>query len=149
MKRKTVFSAIIVIAILFYSCSCFASNEIVGGVTGNVLNKTENVVGDVGNAVGGATESVVNGVTNVAQDIGSGVKEGAENIGNSMSNMTGNSMLTTATNEHNASATNAASGNTFLGLNTTTWWWVIIGAICLLLVFLVWHKMENHVDSDE
>lgn len=157
MKKKAIVSFIIGFIIFMYSFSCFASNEIVGGITGNVLNNTENVVSDMTNGIGSATESVVNGVTNVAEDIGNGVSDMADSLGNGIQEGTqdvtnyiipDNSLRSDTTTEYNATAINTASENTFLGLNTTAWWWVIIGAICVLIIVLVWNRMNKEMDSN-
>lgn len=146
MRNKIFLSFILSIVVVLYSLTSFASNEVVGGVTGNVLNNTDNIV----NNVGGAAESVMNGVTNVSGYVGNGIREGAEGVGNFvMKDMPDNSLRTTTTDEYNAVATNTTSANTFLGLNTMSWWWIIIGAICVLFIILIWHKMNNSSDSEE
>ncbi|MBR3324652.1 MAG: hypothetical protein IKG14_01200 [Clostridia bacterium] len=148
MKRKLIVSVIISIILILYSFTCFANNEVIGGVSGEAINGTTNIVKDTADGVGKATESVANGVSNIAGNIGNGVQEGAKTTGNFVSNITDNSM-SSSSNEYNIASTNANSPNTFLGMDSMTWWWLIIGAICALVVVLLWHKMSEKSSDEE
>lgn len=156
MSKRVIFSIIIMLVITALSLKSLANDEIVGGVTGNVLNNTGNVVNNVANGV----SETVDGAVNIAGDVGSGLTNMAGSASNkviegsqSMANfiIPDNSLRSDTMTEYNATAMNANAVNTFLGLNTTAWWWIIIGIICFLLIVLLWNRMNNvnHSGSDD
>lgn len=157
MKNKLIIAIIMFVSLVLLSSICYASNEIVGGVTGDAINGTANVTRDVvegtsnvarniADGVGSATESAVNGIANVTGDVANGTRNMVNDVMNDMDN---DSLRSSTTNEYNATRTGAMSGNTFMGMDTTTWWWLIIAIIVILGVFLIWRYSNNSDDSEE
>ena len=154
MKKKTILAVIFAFAVVLLSSSCFAVNEVVGGVAGDavngamdagsaVANGTSNVIGGIANGVGNVAGEVTNGVGNVAGDVANGMNSGINATSNMVQNMSNDSLMSNTSTEYNATTAGTIDANTFLGMNMATWWWVIIVMIIILVVILVWHYSTN------
>ena len=143
MKNKTIIATAIFFLIILFSSFSYAVNEIVGGVTGNVLNNTENMVENVANGVSEMAEDTVNGVTNAGETVSNTMENGMNTVRNYTDYMTDDDLTSTTTNEYNATTVDTAAEATFLGLNASTWWWIIITAIVVLVVVLIWHYSND------
>ena len=152
MKTKTFIAIIISFALILFTSSSFATNDMMN----NMGNGVQNVLSNAGNGI----RNVINGTGNVVENMASGIGEGINNMTNDNENNTANEttndtfggLMTDDNNNNSYNATRTATtGNTtnatFLGMNATAWGWLIMGIVGAAIVGLVWFYGKQHEDG--
>lgn len=127
MKKK--FSILVVSFITFFalsSSSCFA--------TTNVVNATESAVQNGASAVGNVVSQGANAVKNTI----SGTMDTDKNQN------ARNTVITGATNNYNASRTNATTTNMFSGMSAKVWTWAILAIVGIVVIWMTIAYGKQH-----
>lgn len=140
MYKKLLISLGVLIAMAFSFTFCFANDN----------NMLKDAADGVRNAVGGAenaVEDAAKGVSNASKNATGNLEKGTNNVGNAMTNNNNNN-----NNGYTATRT-SATGNTFMGMNSTAWTWLIMGIVGIAIVALVWFygmqlNSNNYDDRD-
>ena len=142
MKNKTLLSIFLIFAIILFTSSSFAAENMIN----DAVRGMENIADSAGNTM----ENMVDGVQNSMRGVAGSIGNGIDNIGNGMKYMANGAMMSDTNNDYTATrtATTANTGNdTFLGMNATAWGWFIMAALGLSIIGVVWFYGKQHEDG--
>lgn len=143
MKTKTFLSLVIAFAIIFFSSTCFASNNMIE----NATNGIRNVMGSAENVIDNAASGIGQGVGT----IGNNISEGMNSAGRTIQNVTNGGLMNDTNNNYTATRTATSvtntNGSTFLGMNATAWGWLIMAIVGAMIVGFVWYYGKQHEDG--
>lgn len=143
MKRITLIVTATILAILLFSVSSFATNNIAS----NAAQGVRNVVGGAENVVENAASGITNGIRN-------GVSNAENTMNKSMTSTTNNNTNYNATRTATTRMATTGTNNTFFGMNAITWSWLILAIVGIITVALVWYYGKqfesnyNHNDDN-
>ena len=150
MKRKILYSAILLLLAVVFTCSyTFAADN--NSMLENAANGVRNVVGGAENAIEDAARDVSNtsknitsNVENAGNNVGNGVQNTARDIGNGVNNV-GNGVSNITNDGYNATriATNTDNAG-FLGMNSTAWTWVIVAVAAVVIGVLIYSYVSRN-----
>lgn len=137
MMTKRIFAFFVAIAMILFTSSVFATNEIkqsmdkAGSSMKNVVNGAETVVRNGADAVGTG-----------AKDLGNTFADGAARVTNNDGYSTARTQATTRSMTTN--------NGTILGMSANTWTWFILAIAALAIVGLVWYyAMQNKTEYSD
>lgn len=131
MMTKRIFAFFVAIAMILFTSSVFATNEIKQSM----------------DKAGSSVKNVVNGAETVVKDGANAVGTGAKDLGNTFANgaarVTSNDGYSTARTQATTRSMTTNNG-TILGMSANTWTWFILAIAALAIVGLVWYyAMQN------
>lgn len=156
MKKKIVYSIILIILIFTISCNIYANSTMPDPTGANNGNLAEGI-SDAMQAEGNMIQNTAEGISNTMSDAGNMINEGTNNVkntivdaGRTVSNKTGN--ITNAVSNE-ISGTNANGEATLFGISSDIWIWIVIIVVAIIIMILIIRYMNekdnNHINEDE
>ena len=152
MKNKSLIIFSIILAILFISTICFATNDMSNNIKNgihSITNTTVDGVSNLANDVRSGIQNAENAIEDSAKNVGNAITDDARDLGNTVSNGI-NEAEATITDNNGYTATRTTVGDTAESgiMNSSIWTWIILAVAAVIIVSLVWYYASQHNDIE-
>ncbi len=152
MKKKIIFSLLILVSALVISISFVSAMDNVGNVAKETTEGIKNTAVDFASGIGNTASDMSNGAKNVTSDMERGMEDMTSGIGSTMQNTSNDIVgMTTDNNSSYSAERTSAMGDApiVFGMNASTLTWLILGLIAVAIISLIWTYVKERNEASE